>query len=129
MVQDISPTCPCQARPQSPFASPRASTDSLVLATGKSSATLSGCPSPATSAHEFGLSHCLRSDYAESIIRSSSLFERLVSGQESETGEAPPAYAVFNESGTSRHAGSSTSVAVREVPLNGPRNPKSGIIL
>lgn len=30
--------------------------------------------------------------YNEAIMRSSSLFERLVSGQESVSGEAPPAY-------------------------------------
>jgi len=35
----------------------------------------------------------LRQDnYSDSILRSNTLFERLMSGQESETGEAPPAY-------------------------------------
>jgi arrestin-related trafficking adapter 3/6 len=30
--------------------------------------------------------------YNESMLQSSSLFERLISGQETESGEAPPAY-------------------------------------
>lgn len=56
------------------------------------------------------------------------MFERLVSGQESETRETPPSYDFLND-GTSGHGQSSISVAVREVPLNvAPRRQMSGIL-
>lgn len=57
--------------------------------------------------------------YAESILRSSSLFERLVSGQESETGEAPPPYDPCNGGESRSGAQSSTLVAVKEVQVVG----------
>jgi hypothetical protein len=108
-MHDITPTCPCQARQQSPSSS---STDSLAATTGKGAVPLPA--SPSLLAHEHDPRH--PSEYTESMIRSSSLFERLVSGQECETGEAPPAYDFFDD-GTSGRGRSSISVAVREVPV------------
>lgn len=56
------------------------------------------------------------------MLQSSSLFERLVSGQESETGEAPPAY-------DARIAMESiTSVAVREVQVGTQRSSRSAMV-
>lgn len=41
--------------------------------------------------------HSLRqTHYNQSILQSSSLFERLVSGQETESGEVPPAYDTYS---------------------------------
>lgn len=62
------------------------------------------------------------------MIRSSSLFERLVSGQESETGEAPPAYGYLND-GADGQGSSSVSVAIREVPLTLARRQNSEIFI
>ncbi len=59
------------------------------------------------------------------MLQSSSLFERLISGQESETGEAPPAYDGLR-SRIDRQ--SLTSVAVREVQVETQRRGKSVIV-
>ncbi|KAF8967977.1 hypothetical protein BDZ97DRAFT_1755710 [Flammula alnicola] len=96
---DIVPSCPCQVarnraaaehplgfRPSSVTAAleritSRQSTDSSSVSTGETSPI-----------NPRSMRSLRQASYNESILRSSSLFERLVSGQESETGEAPPAY-------------------------------------
>ena len=120
MVHDIYPTCPCQAR-QKPLLLSGSSTESSAPATSKNAVSLT--PS---NGYDSRRPHSPNSEYTQSIVDSSSLFERLVSGQESETGEAPPSYEIFSD-GTSGHGQSSISVAVREVQLNVARRQKSGI--
>ena len=111
MVHDITPACPCQARQEPLSTSSGTSTESLAQAIGKSTVPLIY---PLGDGSDSRQTHNPHSEYTRSIVRSSSLFERLVSGQESETGEAPPSYDFLNDG----HGQSSISVAVREVPLN-----------
>jgi len=119
-VQDITPTCPCRSRQKSVPPSPGSSADSLTSA-GPEVASTSHAPSSSSSPSPWfsqfssnPQNHHLPSVYTETMLQSSSLFERLVSGQESETGEAPPAYDDLRcRIGTQ----SLTSVAVREVQV------------
>jgi len=49
-----------------------------------------------TPINPFAMNSLRQIHYNESMLQSNSLFERLISGQESASGEAPPAYDTFS---------------------------------
>jgi hypothetical protein len=94
----IVPNCPCQvernriaAESSSHFSSVTAALERITSRHSSDSSNASAAEtSPVHPRSAMPLRHMSAN---ESILRSTYLFERLVSGQESESGEAPPAYA------------------------------------
>ena len=95
------PNCPCRTPPSIPNPTP-GPTETVI----SSRSSDSGASAAETSSINLSptMASLRQPRFNEAIIRSSSLYERLVSGQESVSGEVPPAYDV----GSSR----STGVAV-----------------
>lgn len=92
----IVPSCPCRASHLNPdhISSPIELTPSRYSSDSSASAAETSPVSPLTMASLRQL------QYNEAILRSSSLFERLVSGQESVRGEVPPAYDIGSRPAT-----------------------------
>ncbi|KAF8161303.1 hypothetical protein B0H34DRAFT_796110 [Crassisporium funariophilum] len=95
---DITPSCPCHvSRMPSSASRPHNISAALERMTTRQSSD-SGASAAETSPVNAEMRSLRQMSYNESILRSSSLFERLISGQESENGEAPPAYHVGSPS-------------------------------
>jgi len=94
----IVPICPCQVTKQKELRDnpPGFRTGSVVAALERITSRHSSDSSTASTAETSPVLHTQHSlrhhSHGDSILRSNYLFERLVSGQETESGETPPTY-------------------------------------
>ena len=99
---DIVPRCPCRASHLYP-SDVSTSTEAMIASRHSSD---SGASTTSTrSVNPSSIASLRQLHFNEAVLRSSSLFERLVSGQESVSGEVPPAYDVVSGSPPARRNG------------------------
>ncbi|CAA7260536.1 unnamed protein product [Cyclocybe aegerita] len=87
------PSCPCQVTREQGDIGFRSALERVTSRHSSDSAASAAETSPI---HPNSMRSLRQLSFSEAIVRSSNLFERLISGQESETGEAPPAYDIVS---------------------------------
>ncbi|KAF5321136.1 hypothetical protein D9619_001689 [Psilocybe cf. subviscida] len=118
----IVPICPCQVTKQKELREnpPGFRTGSVAAALERITSRHSSDSSMVSTAETSPLPHTQRSlrqhSHGDSILRSNYLFERLVSGQETESGETPPPYDA-----------ASRLLPIVEVPVPGPSVDQTSI--
>lgn len=88
----IVPSCPCQDERARILNGQTGGSFLERMTSRRSSDSSSASAAETTAVHPHSPMSIRRSTYTDAILQSSSLFERLVSGQESVSGEVPPAY-------------------------------------
>ena len=88
----IVPSCPCQDERARILNGQTGGSFLERMTSRRSSDSSSASAAETTAVHPHSPMSMRRSTYTDAILQSSSLFERLVSGQESVSGEVPPAY-------------------------------------